>query len=67
MIYFSIKRSLSDPIDAINASARTIVSGQKGADIEPDEKSIFYNLQMLLRSGQVIFEKSRQAGGKGGE
>ena len=40
---------------------------QGHADIEPDEKSIFYNLQMLLRSGQVIFEKSRQDDGKGGE
>lgn len=67
VIYFSIRRSLSDPIDAINASARSIVSGQKGSDIETDEKSIFYNLQMLLRSGQVIFEKSRQVDGKEGE
>lgn len=67
IIYFAIKRSLSDPIDAINAGARAVVSGQKGADIEPDEKSIFYNLQMLLRSGRVILEKSQPLEDDGGE
>ena len=66
IIYFAIRRSLSDPIDAINASARRIVSGEKSTDIEPDEKSIFYNLQMLLRSGQVIFKKSQQLDDEGG-
>ncbi len=59
VIYFAIKRSLSDPIDAINESARSIASGESSEDIEPDEKSIFYHLQMLLRSGQVIFRKDR--------
>jgi hypothetical protein len=67
IIYFAIRRSLSDPIDAINADARRIVSGEKSASIEPSEKSIFYNLQMLLRSGQVIFQKSQQLDDEGGE
>jgi hypothetical protein len=67
IIYFAIRRSLSDPINAINVSARRIVSGEKSTDIEPDEKSIFYNLQMLLRSGQVIFKKSQQLDDEGGE
>ena len=67
IIYFSIRRSLSDPIDAINAAARRVASGEKSADIEPDDKSIFYNLQMLQRSGQVIFRKSQQLDDEGGE
>lgn len=63
IIYFAIRRSLSDPIDAINASARRIVSGEKSQDIEPDEKSIFYNLQMLLRGHlQEVTATGRRGG-----
>ncbi len=66
VFYFAIKRRLSDPIDAINADARRVVSGERIKNVEPDEKSIFYNLQMLLRSGMVIFEKTRPAKDEGG-
>ena len=65
--YYAIRRRLSDPIEAINTSARRIVSGERIRLEEPDEKSIFYNLQMLLRSGMVIFEKTRPREDEGGE
>ncbi len=74
VIYFAIRRRLSGPIAAINDSARGIMSGKDIEAAEPDEKSIFYNLQLLLKSGSVIFRKSGQseevvtakAAGKGG-
>lgn len=66
LFYFAIKRRLSDPIDAINASARQVLSGERVRLADPDAKSIFYNLQMLLRSGMVIFEKTRPAEEEGG-
>ncbi len=58
IIYFAIRRRLSGPIEAINDTARDIMSGKEVGDVEPDEKSIFYNLQLLLKSGSVIFRKS---------
>ncbi len=74
IIYFAIRRRLSGPIESINDSARSILSGKEAGSVEPDEKSIFYNLQLLLKSGSVIFRKSGQmeegpaapARGKGG-
>ena len=60
IIYFAIRRRLSGPIESINDNARSIMSGKEAGDIEPDEKSIFYNLQLLLKSGGVIFRKSGQ-------
>ncbi len=74
IIYYAIRRRLSGPIEAINDSARRIMSGKEVEGIEPDERSIFYNLQLLLKSGSVIFRKSGDSGeapvasvgGKGG-
>ncbi len=60
IIYFAIRRRLSGPIESINDSARSILSGKEAGSVEPDEKSIFYNLQLLLKSGSVIFRKSGQ-------
>ena len=58
IIYLTIRRRLSGPIASINANARKIMTGKEADAIEPDEKSIFYNLQLLLKSGSVIFRKS---------
>ena len=61
IIYFAIRRRLSGPIASINDSARRIMSGQEVEEVEPDDKSIFYNLQLLLKSGSVIFRKSGES------
>lgn len=61
IIYSAIRRRLSGPIKSINDSARSIMSGGETESVEPDEKSIFYNLQLLLKSGSVIFSKSGPA------
>lgn len=58
IIQSAIKRFISDPIERINAVARDIVAGGTPEAIEVDEKSIFCHLEMLLKSGNVIFKKT---------
>lgn len=57
-ILFSIKKFLSNPINKLAENARDIIAGKSIEEIEIKEKSAFKNLQMLLKSGHIIFQKA---------